>query len=191
VKTALALMDGARKYGPYNWRDEGVSASTYISAAERHIRAWLDGETDAADSKVHHLGHAIACLAIILDAETIGNLVDDRPRAAPTAALLEAEKHKAATNPDRSPSLSMPEAAEMLMAGETVGVLGLLEGEELTEYLKETYPDETFDWRQDSPACWTVSLLTDTGEAGPPVDHLPEELPDVPRTFNGGWSIGR
>jgi hypothetical protein len=99
VKTALALMDGARKYGPYNWRDEGVSASTYVSAAERHIRAWLDGETDAADSKVHHLGHAIACLAIILDAEAIGNLVDDRPRSAPTAALLEAEKSKAATNP--------------------------------------------------------------------------------------------
>jgi hypothetical protein len=28
---------------------------------------------------VHHLGHAIACLAILLDAQEAGMLVDDRP----------------------------------------------------------------------------------------------------------------
>ena len=26
---ALAFRDGATKYGPYNWRDKGVSASVY------------------------------------------------------------------------------------------------------------------------------------------------------------------
>lgn len=96
IKMALALMDGAKKYGPYNWRKEGVSATTYISAAQRHIAAWLDGEEDAADSGAHHLGHALACLAIILDGQAVGNLVDDRPATAPTAALLEREKNQAA-----------------------------------------------------------------------------------------------
>ncbi len=97
IHMALGFMDGARKYTPYNWRKEGVSATTYISAAQRHIAAWLDGEEDAQDSGVHHLGHALSCLAIILDGQAVGNLVDDRPAPAPTAALLEAEKAKAAT----------------------------------------------------------------------------------------------
>lgn len=79
LHAAHALMDGARKYGPYNWRDKAVIASVYIDAAFRHINAWFDGEEMAADSGVHHLGHAIACLAIILDAAETGNLIDDRP----------------------------------------------------------------------------------------------------------------
>lgn len=92
IETARALMDGARKYGPYNWREEGVGATTYLSASLRHIRAYLDGQKNAADSGVHHLGHAIACLAILLDAEAVGNLVDDRPLSAPTASLMDEMK---------------------------------------------------------------------------------------------------
>lgn len=92
VKVALAMMDGARKYGPYNWRDEGVGSCTYLSAAERHIRAWLDGEETASDSGQHHLAHAAACLLILMDAQEVGNLVDDRPPAAPTSELMEAVK---------------------------------------------------------------------------------------------------
>jgi hypothetical protein len=89
IETAKALMDGARKYGAYNWREEGVGASTYLSAAMRHLRSYLDGERDAKDSGVHHLGHAMACLAILLDAEAVGNLVDDRPLPAPTAKIMD------------------------------------------------------------------------------------------------------
>jgi len=100
IETARAMMDGAKKYGPYNWREEGVGASTYLSASMRHIRSYLDGERDAADSKVHHLGHAIACLAILLDAEAVGNLVDDRPLPAPSANLMDALKHSS-TETDR------------------------------------------------------------------------------------------
>ena len=76
---AHALMNGAIKYGPYNWRDKAVRASIYVDACERHLNSWLDGEEDATDSGVHHLGHAIACLAILLDAQEAGKLVDDRP----------------------------------------------------------------------------------------------------------------
>jgi len=79
VHGAHAMMDGARKYGQYNWRAKKVVSHIYIDAAMRHLMAWFEGEELASDSKVHHLGHAIACCAILLDALETGNLVDDRP----------------------------------------------------------------------------------------------------------------
>lgn len=75
-----AMMDGARKYGPYNWREKAISASIYIDACIRHLNAWYDGEENAEDSGVHHLGHAMACIAILLDALETGNVIDDRPK---------------------------------------------------------------------------------------------------------------
>lgn len=76
---AHAMMDGAIKYGPYNWRDKAVIASIYVDACKRHVEAWFEGQECATDSGVHHLGHAIACLAILLDCQETGNLIDDRP----------------------------------------------------------------------------------------------------------------
>jgi hypothetical protein len=86
---AHAMMDGAKKYGPYNWRRKKVSAEVYVSAALRHIEDYYNGEDIASDSKAHHLGHARACLGIILDATETGNLIDDRPPSAPISKLLE------------------------------------------------------------------------------------------------------
>lgn len=88
VHMGEAFRDGAVKYGPANWRDEPVTTSTYVNAALRHILSYYDGETNAEDSGVHHLGHALGCLAIILDAEEQGTLNDDRPTAGRTAALI-------------------------------------------------------------------------------------------------------
>jgi dTDP-D-glucose 4,6-dehydratase len=76
---ALALENGANKYGPYNWRDHAISVSVYKAAAERHLDAFWDGEDVAGDSGVHHIAHAMACMALILDAMTLGKLNDDRP----------------------------------------------------------------------------------------------------------------
>ena len=76
---SLAMMDGAGKYDPYNWRANKVVASIYIAAAKRHLDAWFEGEEEAEDSGCHHLGHARACLGILLDAQETGNLLDDRP----------------------------------------------------------------------------------------------------------------
>jgi hypothetical protein len=87
---ALAFKDGAAKYGPYNWRDQKVSASVYYGAAKRHMDAWWDGENLSADARVAHLAHAMACCAIILDAASVGMLNDDRPTAG-AAARLQAE----------------------------------------------------------------------------------------------------
>lgn len=84
---AEALGDGARKYGPYNWRDSKISISTYKAAMERHMDAFWDGEDYASDSGVHHVAHAMACCALILDAMSIDMLVDDRPTPGDTPGL--------------------------------------------------------------------------------------------------------
>lgn len=87
---ALAFKDGAAKYGPYNWRDNKVSCSVYVGAAQRHLDAFWDGEDLSRDAKVHHLGHVMACCAIILDAMSIEMLNDDRPTKGATPDLQEA-----------------------------------------------------------------------------------------------------
>lgn len=79
---ATAMMDGARKYSSYNWRAKDVQADIYVDAALRHLLAWFDGEETAEDSQVHHLGHAMACCAILMDAQACGGLVDNRPSKA-------------------------------------------------------------------------------------------------------------
>lgn len=92
VYEALGMMDGAEKYGPYNWRENGVEAMTYVGAALRHIAAWVDGEELAPDSGKPHLGHAKACLGILADALESGNLIDNRPPKGPSPRLLECWK---------------------------------------------------------------------------------------------------
>lgn len=88
VQMATAFRDGATKYGPANWREDPVTTSTYVNAALRHLVSYYDGEDVAADSGVHHLAHAAACLAILLDAEAQGTLNDDRPVAGKTAEMI-------------------------------------------------------------------------------------------------------
>jgi len=83
------LAGGGNGYGPFNWREKQVRASIYVDACLRHLMSWIDGEANAADSGVPHLGHAKACLGILADAIESGNLVDDRPKAGPAPALLE------------------------------------------------------------------------------------------------------
>ena len=86
---AMALADGAKKYGPYNWREIPVSVSPYYGAMKRHMDAFWDGEDYAKDSGVHHVAHAMACCAIILDAMSVGVLIDDRP---PKGAAVELQE---------------------------------------------------------------------------------------------------
>lgn len=78
---ALAL--GRDKYGERNWANATPGSSTYIAAALRHIFAWQSGEDLDPESGVSHLGHAIAGLAIMLDAQTLGTIVDQRVRPFP------------------------------------------------------------------------------------------------------------
>lgn len=74
----LGLLDGMLKYGRGNWRAVGIRYSIYYDAAKRHVNAWFEGEDIDPDSGLPHLSHALACLAIIVDAQAKGNAVDDR-----------------------------------------------------------------------------------------------------------------
>lgn len=86
----MAMGNGGDKYGPYNWRDNAVQADIYIDACLRHIHLWFDSrEENALDSGVHHLGHAKACLGILLDAQATGNLIDNRPKDGKSNVVLE------------------------------------------------------------------------------------------------------
>lgn len=88
---APAMAVGANKYGPFNWRAQKVQAMTYLEAAERHILAFIDGQESAEDTGVHHLSHAIAGLAILADAITADNWIDNRPSPGPTPDILRAQ----------------------------------------------------------------------------------------------------
>lgn len=85
---ALAMLEGARKYGRHNYRVMGVKASVYYDAAMGHITAWWEGEDIDPDSGIHHLGKAMACLAVIRDSMMMENWIDDRPPRYPHAQEL-------------------------------------------------------------------------------------------------------
>lgn len=78
-ETVRAFMDGIKdgKYEPWDWLN-GLPWGEYYSGATRHINAWQKGEALAPDSKVHHLGHAIANLMILFEYERLGLGKDDR-----------------------------------------------------------------------------------------------------------------
>jgi hypothetical protein len=80
IAEAEAFLEGAKKYGAYNWRSNSVAASVYYAAALRHLFKWWEGESRDPESGALHLAHARACLAIVIDAEYLDKLVDDRPK---------------------------------------------------------------------------------------------------------------
>jgi hypothetical protein len=73
----VALLNGSLKYGRSNWREIGVRASIYADACQRHLAAWFEGEATDEEG-VPHLASALACLAILVDSEAAGKLIDDR-----------------------------------------------------------------------------------------------------------------
>ena len=94
--------DGTLGYGPYNWRDTTIEATTYIDAAIRHLMAWYDGEEYADDSGISHLGHAKAGIGILIDALTRGTVHDDRPPPGVSPALMNAYKERRLAEVDNS-----------------------------------------------------------------------------------------
>ncbi len=98
IHEAHAFDDGQMKYGPFNWRHTGVSLSTYYAAAMRHLMQYWDGEDYDPISGVHHLAHARACCAILLDTFELGSLVDDRPPPGPLPELIRRTEKKGETD---------------------------------------------------------------------------------------------
>jgi hypothetical protein len=104
---AVALSNGAGKYGIANYKATPVLASVYLSALMRHYNSWLEGEEfDPVDGQPH-LGGILANVAILLDSRAAGMLVDDRPIPGGYLKELEAvtKVHQSiqAMNKDKAP----------------------------------------------------------------------------------------
>ena len=79
---------GAKKYGEWNWRASKVRATIYDEAALRHIFALLDGQDKDEESGLPHEAHIMACMAIKLDAQACGQLIDDRNKSGNVAGVI-------------------------------------------------------------------------------------------------------
>lgn len=90
VEWCLAQLEGALKYGTWNWRVAGVRVSIYLAAIERHLAKYKNGEDRDPVTRVHHLGSVMAGAAILLDSHAVGKLTDDRPPMGPAAQLIDA-----------------------------------------------------------------------------------------------------
>jgi hypothetical protein len=58
------LEFGAEKYSDWNWA-KGLKYTEICESMLRHIHAFIEGEDDDPESKLHHVGH-ILCNAMFL-----------------------------------------------------------------------------------------------------------------------------
>lgn len=104
-RVALAMMEGAAKYGRHNYRASGVRASVYFDAVVgRHLTNWWEGNDIDPESGLHEIDKALAGLMVMRDSMLQGNFVDDRPPKglgvdltefnAKAAAILDRHKDK-------------------------------------------------------------------------------------------------
>lgn len=80
LEIAKVLDYGAKKYAPHNWR-KGISYTRVLSAAQRHMWAWNDGETADKETNLNHIAHAACNLLFLLEYQLSGMIeFDDRPK---------------------------------------------------------------------------------------------------------------
>lgn len=68
------LTFGAVKYGDHNWKHVPMLQNRYYDALQRHVAAYRDGESYDEESGLHHLAHAMCCLAFMMQADIDGEL---------------------------------------------------------------------------------------------------------------------
>lgn len=69
---------GSHKYEPNNWR-RGMKWSIPYDCAMRHLTTWFDGDTLDSESKLNHLYHVAANIAMLIEYEKTFADGDDRP----------------------------------------------------------------------------------------------------------------
>lgn len=77
---AWCMADGVKKRSAYNWRSAQISAMQTLDKILRHVLACVDGEDLTEDTKLSNLASAAADIAVYMDAQREGSLVDDRPK---------------------------------------------------------------------------------------------------------------
>lgn len=64
-EVARAMMYGEKKYGRFNYQG-GMEWHRPAAACLRHVTKWLAGEDLDSESGVSHLGHAGACILMLI-----------------------------------------------------------------------------------------------------------------------------
>lgn len=100
-EAGLGMLEGACKYGAFNYRAAGVRASVYYDALQRHMNAWWEGEDIDPDSGLSHVTKAITTLMVLRDAMLNDKLNDDRPPSVKNPNWLNDYNKKAAEIVDK------------------------------------------------------------------------------------------
>jgi len=79
LEVGMAMQDGEKKYGLYNWRDKPISSSVYYDAMFRHLLLWWEREETDPQTNIKHLAYVAANAMILLDAFNKISVYDDRP----------------------------------------------------------------------------------------------------------------
>jgi len=83
---AQAMMEGANKYGRFNFLEDDIEARTYIGAISRHMfgdpstgsKGWANGEDIDEESGLPHTIKIMACCMLVEAAKMHGKLIDNR-----------------------------------------------------------------------------------------------------------------
>jgi len=78
LRVARILMFGKKKYGAWNWQ-KGLPMTKVYDAAQRHLLAWMGGQTYDCESGEPHIAHAACNLAFMLWFAEHKPELDDRP----------------------------------------------------------------------------------------------------------------
>lgn len=75
------LTFGANKYSGRNW-EEGIDYGRIVGATQRHVWAFVRGETHDDETGLHHIAHAICELLFLLTYEerNMGDEWNDLPK---------------------------------------------------------------------------------------------------------------
>jgi hypothetical protein len=75
---AKVLTYGAKKYSPYNWKENGgLQYSRVLSATLRHLNAYQKGERKDNETGLSHLAHAACGLMMLIEYEQTSQGIDD------------------------------------------------------------------------------------------------------------------
>lgn len=78
IAMARAFEVGVEKYSRDNYK-KGLEASRLIAATKRHLGEWFDEKVERCpvDGQTH-LGAALANIAMLIELQRLGTLIDDR-----------------------------------------------------------------------------------------------------------------
>ncbi len=77
LKISQVMTYGKKKYSSHNWRG-GFIWSRPLSAALRHLFAFIGGEDKDPETGLSHLAHCACCLMFLLEFEDTHKELDDR-----------------------------------------------------------------------------------------------------------------